>query len=120
MGSPVRQGHFGSPEVPEGLMLLTLGCVQWCGEQVKGFPPTCDSRIPKLVLVKCLEMPGQDRNWGIGEGCGCKQAAQDDPAVGNGIPAWPQRVAEFPPGVTKTAPQLFPQQLCPYGAEMSL
>lgn len=68
-------GAFWSSEVPEGLMLLTLGCVQWCGEQVKGFPPTCDSRIPKLVLVKCLEMPGQDRNWGIGEGCGCKQAA---------------------------------------------
>lgn len=96
MGSPEGQWHFGSSEVPEaqGLMLLTLGCVQQCGEQVKGFPPTCDSRIPELVLVKCFEVPGQDRNWDIGERCGCKK---DDPAVGNGIPAWGQRVAEFLP-----------------------
>lgn len=96
MGSPMGQWHFGSSEVPEELMLLILGCVQECEEQVKGFPPTCDSRIPGLVLVKCLEMPGQDRNWDIGEGCGCKRAAQDDPAVGTGIPAWGQQVPEFP------------------------
>lgn len=99
LGSPTRQWHFGSSEVPEaqGTMLPSLGCVKLCGEQVKGFPPTCASGIPELVLVKHLEMPGQDRNWGTGEGCGCKKAAQGDPAAGNGIPAWGQRVAEFPP-----------------------
>lgn len=47
-------------------MLLTLGWVQGCGEQVKGFPPTCSPRIPQPVLVECLEMPEQDRNWDRG------------------------------------------------------